>query len=98
MVEGTSGARVPSMTLTEKSWTGKLVRMKKKRVSKSEFKPKAFEVLRRVEEERCSYVVTDRGKPVVELRPVTEQKHEALKLLRGQITRFDHPLEPADEA
>lgn len=71
--------------------------MKKSKISKTEFKPKAFEIMRKVEEEHSPYIVTDRGKDVVEIRPVVGNKLESLKNLRGQILRYDNPLASVGE-
>lgn len=41
----------------------------KKAVSKSEFKPKALEFLRKVQNEKKELIITDRGKPVLKIIP-----------------------------
>jgi prevent-host-death family protein len=62
-------------------------------VSKSEFKPKALEYLRQVEQSGEGIVITDRGRPVVRVEPYSSGD-EVLALLRGVIVRYQDPTEP----
>jgi prevent-host-death family protein len=66
------------------------------KVSKSEFKANAFEFFRHVEESGQSVVVTDRGKPIVEIRAYRNDKRSPLDILRGSVVRYDNPTEPID--
>lgn len=66
-------------------------------VSKTQFKPKAFEYLRRVEQERDTIRVTDHGRPVAEIVPYGEPSREALKKMRGLVREYTSPTEPIDE-
>ena len=52
-------------------------------VSKSRFKSKALEYFRQVEKSGKPLIITDRGKPVLEVAPFSEDPEEALKELRG---------------
>lgn len=65
-------------------------------VSKSKFKPKAFEYLRQVEagDRVC---ITDHGRPVVDLQPHGLDDDELLMDMRGLVTRYDNPLDPVDD-
>lgn len=65
-----------------------------KHVSKSVFKARALELLREVEQTGEPLVVTDRGKPVVEVRPVAGKRPDALEKLRGSVLRYDRPFDP----
>lgn len=69
------------------------------KVSKSEFKAKALESFRKVEASGASLIVTDHGKPTLEVRPYRDPQRSPLDLLRGSIVRYDKPTEPvaADE-
>ncbi|MDA0321510.1 MAG: type II toxin-antitoxin system Phd/YefM family antitoxin [Verrucomicrobia bacterium] len=67
-------------------------------VSKTEFKPKAFEYLRRVEEQHDTIRVTDHGRPVAEVVPYGQPSREALNSLRGLVLEYDSPTEPVGEA
>jgi antitoxin (DNA-binding transcriptional repressor) of toxin-antitoxin stability system len=66
-------------------------------VSKSEFKAKALEYFRLVETSGESLVVTDHGRPVLELRPYREEDRSPLDMLRGTLVRYDDPLEPVGD-
>lgn len=64
------------------------------RVSKSRFKPRALEYFRRVEATGHAIVITDRGRPVLEIAPYADDPDEALARLRGTVQRYDRPTEP----
>ena len=66
-------------------------------MSKSQFKPKAFEYFRMVEEERRTIVITDRGTPVLKIVPYTDDDDADLAALRGTLLSYDDPLEPVGE-
>ncbi|MCY4373535.1 MAG: type II toxin-antitoxin system Phd/YefM family antitoxin [Spirochaetaceae bacterium] len=66
-------------------------------VSKSQFKPRAFEYFRRVQERRETLVITDRGTPVLKIMPFAEDDDADLAALRGSVLRYDDPLEPVHE-
>ncbi len=67
------------------------------KVSKSQFKPKAFEYFRMVEEERRTIVITDRGTPVLKIVPYLEDDDADLAALRGALVSYDDPLEPVGD-
>ena len=73
--------------------------MNDNQVSKSEFKSKALEFFRQVESCGQSIIVTDHGKPPLEVRPYRDVERKPLDVLRGTMLRFDNPTEPvgADE-
>lgn len=66
-------------------------------VSKSQFKARALEYFRMVEETRREIVITDRGRPVLKLVPFTREPGEALMILRDTVIRYDAPTEPVGE-
>ncbi|CAN7343256.1 type II toxin-antitoxin system Phd/YefM family antitoxin [Phyllobacterium sp. LjRoot231] len=68
--------------------------MDRNQVSKSEFKAKALEFFRQVESSGESLVVTDHGKPVLEVRPYRAIKRDLLEILRGSVVRYDRPTDP----
>ena len=70
--------------------------MEGNRVSKSEFKAKALEFFRQVEASGESVVVTDHGKPTLEVRPYRSNERNPLDVLRGAVVRYDDPTEPVD--
>jgi len=71
--------------------------MPNQRVSKSEFRAKAFELLRRVESSGESLILTDRGRPTLELRPYRADARDPLDILRGTLLRYDNPMDPVAE-
>lgn len=70
-----------------------------KHVSKLQFKPKALQYMRDVERTGESLVITDHGKPTLELRPVTGQgaKEDPMTYLKGVILDYVDPTEPVGE-
>ncbi len=63
-------------------------------ISKSEFKAKALEVLRAVEKSGEALVITDHGKPTLEIRKLRRQELSPLDLLKGTVLKFERPTEP----
>jgi antitoxin (DNA-binding transcriptional repressor) of toxin-antitoxin stability system len=66
-------------------------------LSKSQFKPKVLEYLRRVEETGQPILITDHGKPAVEVRKCAAPGADPLQKLRGSVLSFEAPLEPVGE-
>ena len=66
-------------------------------VSKSEFKAKALELFRQVEASGESLIVTDHGKPALEVRPYRGVERSPLDVLRGSAVRYDNPTAPVGE-
>lgn len=65
-------------------------------VSKTEFKAKALEFFRQVEASGESVIVTDHGKPALEVRRFRSIDRNPLDVLRGTVVRYDNPTEPVD--
>jgi antitoxin (DNA-binding transcriptional repressor) of toxin-antitoxin stability system len=68
--------------------------MDRNQVSKSEFKAKALEFFRQVESSGESLVVTDHGKPVLEVRPYRAIERNPLEILRGSVMHYERPTDP----
>ena len=66
-------------------------------VSKSEFKAKALEFFRKIEASGESVIVTDHGKPALEVRPFRGIDRNPLDVLRGSVVRYDNPTDPVAE-
>jgi antitoxin (DNA-binding transcriptional repressor) of toxin-antitoxin stability system len=66
-------------------------------VSKSEFKAKALEILRRVEATGEPVLVTDHGKPTIEVRRHRALSRSPRDLLRGSVVDYLDPTEPVGE-
>jgi prevent-host-death family protein len=69
----------------------------KTEISKSEFKARALEILRAVENTGQSILITDRGIPTVEIRPYRGHLRDAREILKGSVLAFVDPTEPTDE-
>lgn len=63
-------------------------------VSKSKFKARALELFRRVETSGESVVVTDHGKPTIEVRPYRELTRSPLERLKSSVINYKDPMEP----
>lgn len=66
-------------------------------IPKSRFKAKALEYFRQVEADGASVIVTDHGRPTLEVRPYQAHEVQPLDLLRGSVLRFDEPTEPVGD-
>lgn len=64
------------------------------RVSKSQFKAKALELMRQVERSGQPLVITDHGKPSLEIRRLATDRRDPFERLGGAVVRYDHPFEP----
>ncbi|SEJ88090.1 type II toxin-antitoxin system Phd/YefM family antitoxin [Achromobacter sp. NFACC18-2] len=72
--------------------------MPSQHVSKTEFKARALELFRQVEATGEPIVVTDHGRPALEIRPYRAvAKRDPLDVLRGSVIRFDDPLSPVGD-
>jgi len=72
--------------------------MDRNAVSKSEFKAKALEYFRRIETSGQSLVVTDHGRPTLEVRPYRGVDRNPLDVLRASVVRYDNATDPVAEA
>jgi len=66
-------------------------------VSKSRFKAKALEFFREIESKGEAMIVTDHGRPVLEVRPYKAKQRDPLAILRGSVVRYTSPTEPIAE-
>lgn len=66
-------------------------------VSKSEFKARALEYFRKVEASGEPLVITDHGRPSLELRKIAEDVRDPFEVLKRTVLRYDRPLDPVDE-
>ena len=64
-------------------------------VSKSRFKAKALEDFRRVEASGEPIVITERGKPTLELRRLQADRPGPSEALKGSVLWYDDPFAPA---
>jgi len=71
-----------------------------RQVSKSHFKAHALELFRQVEASGQPLVVTDHGRPSIEVRPYRPPESsitDPLEALRGSVLRFEDPFTPVAE-
>ena len=68
-----------------------------RQVSKSQFKAQALALFREIETSGEPLVITDHGRPALEVRPYRPLQSHAdnpLETLRGLVTHYDQPFEP----
>jgi prevent-host-death family protein len=69
--------------------------MKPQTVSKSQFKAKALEYMRFVQQNNQPLIITDMGTPVIQVtpyKPVAQKSH--LYDLRGTLLKYERPMDP----
>lgn len=68
--------------------------MSSNQISKSRFKSKALEYFRQIEASGETVIVTDHGKPALEVRPYRGKERHPLDILRGSVVRYENPTDP----
>ncbi|WP_432415213.1 type II toxin-antitoxin system Phd/YefM family antitoxin [Chromohalobacter israelensis] len=68
-----------------------------RQVSKSEFKARALELFRQVEVSGEPVIVTDKGRPAIEVRRYQADQRSPLERLRGSVLELVEPFEPVWE-
>lgn len=68
--------------------------MNQAKVSKSEFKAKALEYFRQVEATGEPVIVSDHGKPTIEVRCYRSNERMPLDVLRNSVTKYVDPMAP----
>jgi antitoxin (DNA-binding transcriptional repressor) of toxin-antitoxin stability system len=63
-------------------------------ISKTDFKAHALEVLRDIEQSGKSRIITDRGKPTLEVRKLRQQPASPMEVLKGTVIKYDDATEP----
>jgi antitoxin (DNA-binding transcriptional repressor) of toxin-antitoxin stability system len=63
-------------------------------VSKSQFKARALELFRQVESSGTPVIVTDHGKPAIEVRKFRNRTRAPLDILRGSVIEYERPTDP----
>lgn len=66
-------------------------------ISKTEFKARALEVLREIEQSDESKVITDRSKPIIKIREFRQHDKQPLELLQGSVIKYEAATEPVDD-
>ena len=68
-------------------------------ISKTEFKAHALEVLREIEQSGKSRIITDHGKPTIEVKKLRQRKESPLEILKDtvlELDAFDQPVAADD--
>ena len=63
-------------------------------VSKSQFKPRALQYVREVQEKGVELIITDHGKPVIKIIPYSKNPQEVLDRLQNTVLKYENPTEP----
>ncbi len=63
-------------------------------ISKTEFKAHALEVLREIEQSGEPRIITDRGKPTVEIKKLRQNDQKPLDRLKGSVIKYEAVTEP----
>ncbi|WP_250147999.1 type II toxin-antitoxin system Phd/YefM family antitoxin [Halomonas jincaotanensis] len=71
--------------------------MHSEEISKSQFKAKALEFFRQIEASGESIIVTDKGRPAIEVRRYKSDERSPLEQLRGSVIELQDPFEPVGE-
>jgi antitoxin (DNA-binding transcriptional repressor) of toxin-antitoxin stability system len=69
-------------------------------VSKSQFKAQALALFREIETTGEAVVITDHGRPALEVRPyrpAAAGSISPLQALRGSVSHYEAPFDPVDE-
>lgn len=66
-------------------------------VSKTQFKAKALEYFRQVEASGKHVIVTDNGRPTIEVRRYKTDERPPLERLHGSVIELVDPFEPVGE-
>lgn len=66
-------------------------------ISKTEFKAHALQVFREIEKSGQSQIITDHGKPVLEIKKLRRQKATPLDLLKNTVLKYRNPTDPISE-
>ena len=71
--------------------------MNTEEVSKTQFKAKALELFRQVEASGKHVIVTDNGRPAIEVRRYRADERTPLERLRGSVIELVDPFDPVGE-
>lgn len=71
--------------------------MHSEEVSKSQFKARALEFFRQVEASGEAVIVTDKGRPTIEVRRYKADQRSPLERLRGSVLELTDPFDPVGD-
>ena len=64
------------------------------KLSKSQFKPHALEIMRQIEQTGETVIITDHGVPTLEIKPYQSRTRNPLETLRGSVVSYTEPTRP----
>lgn len=65
-----------------------------KQMSKTDFKARALEVFREIEGTGEPVVITDRGRPTLEIRKLKQHGDSPLLVLKDSVVKYEAPTDP----
>ncbi len=69
------------------------------RISKTDFKSHALQILREIEQTGESRIITDHGKPTLQIKRLRQQNTDPLEVLKGTVIKYEDATAPvADDA
>ena len=69
----------------------------KMQISKSQFKARALEYFREIESSGEPVIITDHGRPTLEVRLYSPVEADPKALLKGSVSRYTDPTLPIDD-
>jgi len=63
-------------------------------MSKTKFKARALEVFRNIEQSGDTIIITDHGKPKIEIRKIRRREVSPVELLKGSVVKYESPTAP----
>lgn len=66
-------------------------------ISKSDFKAHVLEVLREIEETGKPRIITNRGRPTLEIRKLRQRQASPLEVLKGSVLKYEGATLPVDD-
>lgn len=76
------------------------IAVKPRQISKSQFKAQALALFREIETSGEAVVITDHGRPALEVRPYRQAETGSvspLQALRGSVSHYEAPFDPVDD-
>ena len=66
-------------------------------VSKTEFKARALEILRAIEQGGDTVMITNHGTPTLEIKRLRQDTRSPLEQLKGSVVKYDAPTAPISD-
>ncbi|MBB71849.1 MAG: prevent-host-death protein [Legionellales bacterium] len=66
-------------------------------ISKTEFKARALEILRAIEQGGDTVIITNHGTPTLEIKRLRQDTRSPLEQLKGSVVKYDAPTAPISD-